>query len=239
MAGGFDWNEVKQSAHREAYFGASLHAAVGRYAESRDATWWNKTDKPASGNAKGNEDEEAKRLARERRALKRADERAMREALGLPPLDDDDDDDDEFANATKTGRGTAKAHEVSQMLERGHASDERLNGERTRGLGLSSRVQGFATKHGETLAAEGWSDGDDDDGGGGAGKEKVVNDGDQHRHRHRHRHRRHHDDDGEGRHHRRHRHHRKHGEDGGDGHRRHRHHRSRSRSPTGKQKEGV
>ena len=228
--GDFSWESVRSSEGREHYIGASLHAAAGRWASGRDLTWWNRgAGTPAGGGGAAGEDA----VREERRAEKRADERAMREALGLPPLDDGDEGPEE----ARTGKGTAKDYEVKAMLQRGRTQDEAngaLAGERTRGLGVSARVQGVARNDkADVLKAEGWSDDDDDDhhhhqaAAPAAGAPRpATSDGEgdgvhRHRHhrRHHHRHRRHHrDGDDPDRSEERHRH-------------RHHHRRHRSRSP--------
>ena len=226
--GDFSWESVRSSEGREHYIGASLHAAAGRWASGRDLTWWNRgAGTPAGGGGAAGEDA----VREERRAEKRADERAMREALGLPPLDDGDEGPEE----ARTGKGTAKDYEVKAMLQRGRTQDEAngaLAGERTRGLGVSARVQGVARNDkADVLKAEGWSDDDDHHhhqaAAPAAGAPRpATSDGEgdgvhRHRHhrRHHHRHRRHHrDGEDPDRSEERHRH-------------RHHHRRHRSRSP--------
>jgi len=74
----FNWDDVKNDANRQRYLGNSLHAAVGRWQEGKDLTWWNNKESENDGATR-----EAARK-QEMADIRYSEEVARCEALGLP-----------------------------------------------------------------------------------------------------------------------------------------------------------
>lgn len=66
----FTWSSIKDSKHSHNYLGHSLKAATGRWQNGKDLEWWNKHKEDT-----------------ELTGIKEAEEDALRQAMGLDPLD--------------------------------------------------------------------------------------------------------------------------------------------------------
>lgn len=83
----FSWEDVKGDANRQRYLGNSLHAAVGRWQEGKDLTWWNKKEgavgRDGSGGAGPASADSERQL--EMDTVRYREEMMRCDALGLPP----------------------------------------------------------------------------------------------------------------------------------------------------------
>ena len=80
----FNWEDVKGDANRMRYLGNSLHAAVGRWQDGKDLTWWSNNDGEGSSGAGGGDGEKQEKRRREMAEIRYSEEVARCSALGLP-----------------------------------------------------------------------------------------------------------------------------------------------------------